>query len=73
MAKIGNRFKSAEKFELKAPLEIEALAELMLQSGFEWPGQFGFGKTFAGRRIQFESFMGSMPCVSVKGNTVTCI
>ena len=64
--------KVVEKFELRDPISLDELYNLMTQGGIEFPGKFRKKKGFLfGPYIGFDTYMNVQPRVKVKGNRVT--
>jgi hypothetical protein len=63
--------KVVEKFELRDPITLNELFNLMMQSGIEFPGKFKMKKGLLGPYIGFDTYMTVQPRVKVKGNRVT--
>ena len=63
--------KVVEKFELRDPIALNELFNLMMQSGIEFPGKFRMKKGLLGPYIGFDTYMTVQPRVKVKGNRVT--
>ena len=62
--------KAAEDYELREPLTIEELFDLMEKSSLAFQGQFILKKGLFGKTIIFDTFAEVQPRVSVKNKTV---
>jgi len=62
--------KNTDKIELRDPLSIEDLYNLMAQYWQSMPGRFEVKKSLFGTAIVFDEFMSIEPRITVKGNMV---